>query len=231
MISSASPHTRMIIGTVLAGAAVLAALWVLALSPKRAESAEVRTNVAAQEARLAAAQSKLASYEAARKAYPKNVRVLKRLDKAVPSRGAISALLRQLQHRAGADKSVLNVAALQPSSVAAAAPAGTTAPTADLTPGASTPDGGLSKLPFSFTFTGQYFDLVKVLAAARKTVTARSGHLKIDGRLVTIEGLGFSRAQQTDSLIKATVSGTAYIAAETPQPVAATAAATTQGGS
>jgi Tfp pilus assembly protein PilO len=221
----------MIIGTVLAGAAVLAALWVLALSPKRAESAEVRTNVAAQEARLSAAQGKLASYEVARKAYPKNVRVLKRLDEAVPSRGAISVLLRQLQRRAGADKSVLNVAALQPSSVAAAPPAGTTAPTANLTPGASTPDGGLAKLPFTFTYTGQYFDLVHVLAAARKAVTARSGHLKIDGRLVTIEGVSFARNTPTDSLIKASVSGTAYIAAETPLPPAAPAAATTQGGS
>jgi Tfp pilus assembly protein PilO len=220
----------MIIGTVLAGAAVLAALWVLALSPKRAESAEVRTNVAAQEARLAAAQSKLTGYEAARKAYPKNVRVLKRLDKAVPARGAISTLLRQLQHRAGADKSVLNVAALQPSSVTVA-PAGTTAPTANVTPGASTPAGGLSKLPFTFTYTGEYFDLVHVLAAARKAVTARSGHLKIKDRLVTIEGVSFARNQPSDSLIRATVSATAYIAAETPQPVAATAAATTQGGS
>jgi len=220
----------MIIGTVLAGAAVLAALWVLALSPKRAESAEVRTNVAAQEARLAAAQSKLSSYEAARKAYPKNVRVLKRMDKAVPARGAISTLLRQLQKRAGVDASTLNVAALQPSAITVA-PAGTTAPTANLTPGASTPDGGLAKLPFSFTFTGQYFDLVKVLGAARKTVTTRSGHLTINGRLVTIEGLGFSRAVQDDSLIKATVSATAYIAAETLQPVAGAAAATAQGGS
>ncbi len=73
MISSASPHTRMIIATVLAGAAVLAALWVLAISPKRAESAEVRDNVVAQEQRLSAAKSQLAGYEEARKAYPRHV--------------------------------------------------------------------------------------------------------------------------------------------------------------
>ena len=41
MMSSASPHTRMMIFTVLAGLAVLAALWVLAISPKRSESAAV----------------------------------------------------------------------------------------------------------------------------------------------------------------------------------------------
>lgn len=230
MISSASPHTRMIIGTVLAGAAVLAALWVLALSPKRAESAEVRSNVAAQEARLSAAQSKLAGYEAARKDYPKNVRVLKRLDAAVPARGAIPDLLRQLIRRADARESDLNLAALQPSS-AAAPVAGATAPTANLTPGASAPAGGLAKLPFTFTYSGKYFDLVKVLAAARKSVTVRSGHLKIDGRLVTIEGVSFQRPKADGPFIKASVSGTAYIAATTPQPVADPAAASTQGGS
>jgi Tfp pilus assembly protein PilO len=225
----------MIIGTVLAGAAVLAALWLLALSPKRSENAEVRGNVAAQEARLSAAQSKLASYEVARKAYPKNVRALKRLDAAVPARGAIPTLLRQLQRRANARQSDLSIAALQPGTAApaaAAAPAaGTTAPTADVTPGATIGAGGLNTLPFTFSYTGRYFDLVHVLAAARKAVTVRSGNLKIDGRLVTIEGVSFRRNAPTEDKITASVSGTAYIASATPTPAADPAATTTPGGS
>jgi len=220
MISSASPHTRMIVATVLAGAAVLAALWVLAISPNRAESAEVSDNVAAQEQRLGAAKTQLAGYQEAKKAYPKHLRALRRLDGAVPARGEISTLLRQLQKRANARGSDLRLAALKP--------AGT--PVAGLTPGASTGTGGLATLPFSFAYTGKYFDLVKVLAAARRAVTVRSGNLKIDGRLVTIEGLSFERDAEAD-LIKANVSGTAYIAAAPAPPTAVPAADTAQGGS
>ena len=101
------------------------------------------------------------------------------------------------------------------------------------TPGASTPAGGVSALPFTFTYTGKYFDLVHVLAAARKAVTVKSGDLKIDGRLVTIEGVSFARANPDSPVITASVAGTAYIAAETatPTPPAVPAAAATQGGS
>ena len=220
MMSSASPHTRMIIFTVLAGLAVLAALWVLAISPKRSESAKVRTNVAAQELRLSAAQAQLAGYEADRKAYPRHLQALRRLDGAVPARGEVSTLLRELQKRANASSSDLRLAALKPAAT----------PVAGLTPGASSGSTGLATLPFSFSYTGKYFDLVKVLAAARRSVTVRSGRLKIDGRLVTIEGLTFERVKETE-LIKANVSGTAYIAAAPAPPTAVPAAATAQGGS
>lgn len=230
MIKSASPHQRMIAVTVLVGLGLLVALWFLAISPKRTESAEVRDNVAAQEQRLADARTQLAGYQQARKDYPKNLRVLKRLDTAVPARGEISTLLRQLQKKANAVNADLRLAALKPGSAPAAV--ATTSGVAQ-TPGAITGGvAGLSTLPFTFTYTGKYFDLVKVLKAARRTVTAKSGNLKIDGRLVTIEGLSFQRATPDAPLIKASVSGTAYIAAAPPTPPAADpAAATTQGGS
>ncbi|MBA3748323.1 MAG: hypothetical protein H0W96_12660, partial [Solirubrobacterales bacterium] len=102
-----------------------------------------------------------------------------------------------------------------------------------VTPGATPGAGGIATLPFSFTYTGEYFDLVHVLAAARRAVTVKSGDLKIDGRLVTIEGMSFQRAQPDAPLIKATVSATAYIAAAPadPQPPAIPAADAAQGGS
>ncbi len=228
MISSASPHQRTILFTLLGGAAIIALLWVFAISPKRSESAEVRDNVAAQEQRLQDAHTQLAAYETARKEYPRQLAALKRLDKAVPARGEISTLLRQLQHRATASDSVLRLAALKPGA-AAAAPAGALAPTAATTPGATPGPGGLSTLPFTFNYTGKYFDLVKVLKAARKSVSVRASHLTINGRLVTIEGLTFARPKLDNSLIQATVSGTAYIAAAPVAP--APAATTTQGGS
>jgi Tfp pilus assembly protein PilO len=227
-MSSASPHKKMIIATLLVGAAMAAALWLLALSPKRAESATVSEKVAAQEARLAEARTELASYQSARKQYPGMLAELKRLDQAVPSRGEITALLRQLQKRAKASKSELQVAALKPG---ATAPPGAAATKS--TPGATPAAGGIATLPFTFTYTGEYFDLVKVLAAARRAVTVKSGDLQIDGRLVTIEGMAFQRAEPDAPLIKATVSATAYIAAAPadPQPPAIPVVDAAEGGS
>ena len=227
-MSSASPHKRMIIVTLLAGAAMAAAIWLLALSPKRAESATVSENVAAQEARLTEAKTQLAGFQSAKTQYPGMLAELKRLDKAVPARGAIPALLRQLQRRAKASKSNLQIAALKPG---ATAPIGPGAPKS--TPGATPAAGGIATLPFTFTYTGEYFDLLKVLAAARRAVAVKSGDLKIDGRLVTIEGIAFERAEPDAPLIKATVSATAYIAGapEAPQPPAIPAADAAQGGS
>jgi Tfp pilus assembly protein PilO len=225
MMSSASLHQRMIVATLLAGAALLAVFWMLALAPKRSESAKVRSSVASQEQRLGTARTALASYETSRKQYPELLAELRRLDEAVPAHAGIPALLRQLQRRARALKSDLSLVALK---------SGATAPGSGLTPGASLGPGGLATLPFSFTYSGEYFDLVHVLAAARRAVSATSGDLKIDGRLVTIEGLSFQRAAADSPLIKASVSGTAYIATETAtpaEPAAAPAAASTQGGS
>ena len=226
MMSSASPHQRMIIVTLAIGGALLAALWMLAISPKRSESAEVKTNIASQQQRLDTAKAALASSQAARKQYPGMLAELKRLDEAVPARGQIPDLLRQLQKRARGDHSELRLAALKP---------GTTPAGGGMTPGASPLAGGLAALPFTFTYAGRYFDLVHVLAAARKAVTVKSGDLKIDGRLVTIEGVSFAPEEEGSRVIKASVAGTAYIAvaAQTPPPPdAATAAApATPGGS
>ena len=58
-----------------------------------------------------------------------------------------------------------------------------------------------------------------------------SGDLKIDGRLVTIEGVSFAREDAGAPEIKASVSGTAYIAAAAAPPATAAVAAAPQGGS
>jgi Tfp pilus assembly protein PilO len=227
MIKSASPHQRMIVGTLIAGAVLIAALWMLVLAPKRAESAEARTNLAAQQQRLSDAQTQLAGYETARKQYPGLLAEMGRLDLAVPARSAIPKLLRQLQKRARLRHAELRLAALKPGAAGAAG--------ANLPPGASPRAGGLAALPFTFTYAGKYFDLVHVLAAARKAVTVKSGDLKIDGRLVTIEGVSFARQDPESPTITASIAGTAYIAAAATMPpittAAVPAATATPGGS
>ena len=218
---------------VLAGVAVLAALWMLAISPKRTERSQVRENVAAQQARLQAAQTQLASFEAARKQFPARLKELRKLDKAVPARGAISELLRQLQRRANVRNSDLRLVALK-----AGAPATTgTTGAPPVTPGATVGPDGLAALPFTFEFTGDYFDLRDILKTVRRSVSVHKDKIKVGGRLLTIDGLSFVRTDATSTRTKATLNATAYIApdgASTPQPPAATPAtpaAPTAGGS
>ncbi len=61
---------------------------------------------------------------------------------------------------------------------------------------------------------------------------SKSGDLEIDGRLVTIEGVSFAREKPESPVIKASVSGTAYIAAAAaPPPATVAAPAAPTGGS
>ena len=223
--------TRTIAIVVLAGIAILAALWMLAISPKREERSQVKANVAAQEARLQTAQTQLASFEAAKKQFPVKLAELKRLDKAVPARGAISSLLRQLQRRAKVRNSNLRLVALKSAAPTTTGTAGVT------TPGATVGPNGLAALPFEFEFSGEYFDLRDILATVRRSVAVRKDKVKVSGRLLTIESVKFTRAEPSSDRTKATLSATAYIApdgAATPEPPAAAAApapATPTGGS
>lgn len=209
--------TRAIALVALVGLALLTALWVLAISPKRGEHAAVPVNVAVQQQRLLSAQAQVDSYAAARTHFPRTLGKLQRLDRAVPTRAAISSLLRQLQRRADARHSELRLVALKTA-------AQTTTPT--LAP--PTALDGLAALPFTFEFAGTYFDLRNILATVRRSVRVRSGHVKIAGRLLTIDGVTLSRIDPASRQTKAVISATAYIATagtSSSQPPAATPAA------
>lgn len=216
-------QTRALAATVVAGVALLAALWFLAIAPKHSERGEVRQSVAAQQSRLDAANAQLVTYTTSRKQFRGLLTELRRLDVAVPARGAVSSMLRELQRRAKVRGSDLRLVALKEGAGASAA---TTAPA---TPGAVAGPGGLSALPFTFEYTGRYFDLVEILATVRRSVRSKQGDLKISGRLLTIDGLAFERVEDSAVLTKAIVNATAYIApdgAAPPQPPATSADAT-----
>ena len=186
----------------------------------------MRENLAAQQERLQAAQTQLASYETARKQFPAKLKELKTLDKAVPARGAISSLLRQLQRRANVRNSDLRLVALKAGAAAPVTTAGGAAPAPPTTPGATVGPDGLAALPFTFEFSGAYFDLRDILQTVRRSVSVRKDTIKVDGRLLTIDGLSFTRVDPTSDQTKAILNATAYIApdgASTPQPPAAAA--------
>jgi hypothetical protein len=214
--------TRSLMAVILAGVALLGALWVLAIAPKRGDLEDVRGQVVAEQKLLHSAEAQVAAYTVSRQQFHGLLSQLRRLDRAVPGRGDVPTLLRQLQHRAQARGSELSLIALKDGAQAATgAPSTAAAPT---TPGAVAGPGGLSALPFTFEYTGKYFDLLEILATARQAVRVKGDRvIWIKGRLLTIDGLSFKRADAETKLTKAVVNGTAYFA---PDATATAPAAT-----
>jgi hypothetical protein len=216
--------TRSLVAVIVAGVALLGTLWVVAIAPKRSDRQDIDGRVAAQQKLLYSAQAQVAAYTASRRQFRSLLWQLRRLDGAVPARGDISALLRQLQHRAEARGSELSLIALKDGAQVATGAASTAA--APTTPGAVAGPDGLSALPFTFEYTGKYFDLLEILATARQSVRVKGDRvIWIKGRLLTIDGLSFKRADAETTLTKAVVNGTAYFAPDaTPTPPAPTTA-------
>jgi Tfp pilus assembly protein PilO len=213
---------RTAVYVLVAGAALVAALWFGAIAPKRGDRAAVTERVTAMEQRLAAANDQVARYRLARAGFPAQLAELRRLDVAVPGRGEIAGLLRELQRRARARGADLRVIALKEPDAASTGAGGT--------PGAVAGPSGLSALPFTLEFTGRYFDLLHLLSGVRRDVTDHGDRIGVGGRLLTIDGVSFHRPEHGSAITKASLKATAYVApdgAATPQAPAGAASTPT----
>lgn len=224
-----SAQNGLLVPVIATGVALLALMWFALIGPKRSENSTVSASVTVKEKRLSEAQKQVADFTASKKRFDGLLIELRRLDIAVPSRADISSLLGEVQRRARLRDSALRLASLQSDAGVATASTDTTTTTAPVIPGATPGQGGLSTLPFTFTYTGRYVDLVKILRAVRDAVTVHSGNLSIDGRLLTVDGITFKRPDPAAALTKVVISATAYIATgetETPKAADGTAATT-----
>lgn len=226
-------QARSVGATIAIGVVLLAALWFMAIAPKRSEQADVTTNVTRQQARLDAAKAQVVAYTTSRDQFAGLMTELRGLDRAVPARAAISAMLRELQRRAKVRGSDLRLVALKDGATQNAGAGAAAGAKATSTPGAVAGPGGLAALPFTFEYTGRYFDLVDILKTVRRSVRVTSGGLNIDGRLLTIDGLSFKRVDPGARLTKAVLNATAYVAADGAKaaPPAPAPAAAAKGGS
>ncbi|MDQ3675879.1 MAG: hypothetical protein M3401_03595 [Actinomycetota bacterium] len=210
----ASAQHNLLVPVLASGVAIIALLWFAAIGPKRSDRAHSGDVVSTQQQRLDRARKQITAYTASRERFDGMLVELRQLDIAVPARGDISGLLREVQRRARLRNSDLRLATLKTS----AGVAGSAKPA---TPGAAPGPGGLSALPFTFSYTGRYFDLLKLMRTVREAVTVRSGNLSIDGRLLTIDGVSFRRPNPASKLTKVVLNATAYIAADTTKAPAA----------
>lgn len=198
---------------VVALAAATAAFYFLVLAPKREEVARLDGEIAAQQAEVEQARLTLAGYEQARASYKRNYATLARLGKAVPSDDDVLSMMVQLESTA--DRSGVDFQKIELSNGLA----GDTGDPAPAAPGelASAPGtvpvagGVLSAMPFSFTFTGSYFDLSNFFARLEHYVSVNNRRLDATGRLLRLESLSITPSNVGFPNMQAEVNAATYL--------------------
>jgi Type II secretion system (T2SS), protein M len=199
---------------VISALAVVAAAWLLLVSPERQKAAKLQTQVAQASAQLATAESQVASARSAQSRYASAYAALVSLGKAVPPGREVPSLVYQLaqasnQKHVDFTSIVSGAGATTGSSASAAA-----TPTAAV--------AGFTQMPFTFVFNGTFSDLYHLFQGLNRfTVRTASGGLQVSGRLLTIQsaklapagssvaaaGSGKGAAEQ----LTGTITATAYV--------------------
>jgi Tfp pilus assembly protein PilO len=208
-------RTNKILLAVVAAAAVICAFYFLALAPKREEIARLDTEVAAKQAEVEQAQQTLATYELARASYKANYAKLVRLGKAVPAEDDVRSLLVQLESaadRSGVDFEKIELGTgLAGASGGAPADAKSSDETAPAPGSVPVAGGALSAMPFSFTFTGSYFDLSTFLARLERFVTVQNRRIDATGRLLRLESVQIAPSAAGFPEMKAEINAATYM--------------------
>jgi hypothetical protein len=204
--------------TLLAAVAVVAvigAYWMLVLSPKRKEAADLNHQITVKQTALASSEAEVAEYEKAQSNYRANYSMVARLGKAVPADDDVRSLMVQINSAAGnsgVDFRTIDVGggsgAPAPGAAGTAKGTGTTPP-----PGASTVGtAGFSTMPFSFGFKGSFFELGKFFNRLDKFVAVRNGGLDVTGRLLLLNSITLTPdAERGFPTLSADVSANSYL--------------------
>jgi Tfp pilus assembly protein PilO len=235
-----SARDRTVLLVVLAAGA-LAGFWLGVLGPKRHEAARLSSQIAQERTRLEAAKQREAAAERAKARYDADYATVARLGKAVPVQEDVPSLVYQLDTAADAhriDFHDFKVGASPTGAQAAATPAtqiaqvgaaekgtdtsSTAAPGAPSTVGPA----ALPVLPFTFTFTGGYFDMQRFIRALDRLTFLRADTLQVAGRLLTINGLSLTVDPNRHSRVQASIDANAF---QLPADEGLTAGASAQG--
>lgn len=243
-----------LIVAILAVVALGVAFWMLLLSPKREEAKELSAQVEALETSLAQHKAEVVEAEAAREEFPTEYQRLVVLGKAVPADDEVASLLVQMNRisdSAGASFREIKLGSGSGSSEAPTPPtpnpegepvSPTEAAAALLPLGASIGPAGLAVMPYEVTFDGNFFQIADFIKSLDSLVNTRDGEVRVDGRLVTIDGFTLeANSNEGFPALQASFALTTYLTPpsqgvtggatpETPGATTVTPAATTTGG-
>jgi hypothetical protein len=197
---------------VISALAVLAAVWLLAVSPERKQAATLQSQVAAASAQLATAEGQAAAARSAQLRYAAAYASLVSLGKAVPADREVPSLVYQLAQAS-------NQKHVDFSSIVAGASGATSSSSAAATPAGAI--AGFTQMPFTFVFTGTFSDLYHLFQGLNGyTVRTASGGLQVSGRLLTIQGAKLAPAagaaeagsgKHAAEQLTGTIAATAYV--------------------
>jgi type II secretion system (T2SS) protein M len=117
-----------------------------------------------------------------------------------------------------------------PAASASAQPApATQAAAATLPPGATVGSAGFPTMPFSFVFSGTYFDMERFFGDVQRFVRVKGKEVDADGRLLSVDGFSLVAGPGGFPNVKASIVATAYLrtAADDNTSTPATGAAAT----
>jgi len=198
---------------VLGVAALAAAVWFMALAPKREQASKLATKVTQAEARRDAATAKATNAGQAKAKYDRDYATVARLGKAVPPKADVASLVFQLESAARAAKVDFRKVAIE------------STPDAPAAGGAASPSrAGISATPFTFAFEGSFSGLRRLLHAIDRFSRIRRQRLAVSGRLLTVDTVALTPGKAGLPRVKAEISAKAYVAPipSTPADKAAT---------
>jgi Tfp pilus assembly protein PilO len=190
---------------ILGLAGLAAALWFLALAPKRQEASDLAAKVTQAEARRDGANAKAAVAEQARATYRRDYAIVARLGKATPPSADVASLVYQLESAARDAKVDFRSVTSQ------AKPAEGTPEVSAA--GTTTGPAGITTVPFSLTFEGSFFKAHKLLRSVGHFSRLRGQKVLIRGRLLTIDGVTLSPGRAGFPRVKVEILARAYVAA------------------
>lgn len=219
--------------TALGTLALLAAVYLLLVSPERKEASSLNAKVAAASAQLASAESAVSSARADQARYSSAYASIVSLGKAVPASEELPSLMYQLAQ--ASDQKHVEFSSI---TTGASGP-GSSGSTVNAPVAAAVASAGFTQMPFTFIFNGSFSDLYHLFQQLNGyTARTTSGGLQVSGRLLTIQGAKLSPAPITSTTpgapatsdrLTGTITATAYVLPATQSVTAGATAASPTG--
>lgn len=217
---------------------VIAAFWLMVISPKRKEASDLSTQITGLQAQIAQSDQESAAGEQAKGGFSHDYRRLVAIGKAIPDDADTPSLLTQMQSVSSKSKVDFRSITLTQSTSAAAAPATAITPSTDpavasesaaalLPLGSTVGTAGLPVMPYSLEFEGGFADIADFFGKLDSTVYEdKDEDVRVNGRLLTIDGFSLAAGPNGFPDLSASVAVTSYLA---PQDAGVTAGATPAG--
>jgi hypothetical protein len=206
--------------------AIIAAFWFLVLAPKREEAKALDTDAAALQSEVDQAEQQAAFAEQARDGFSEDYEKVVSLGKAVPQDDDTASLFAQLSgvaassHVEFSSLELLNTGEGEEAVSAPAPPATGETPSTEEPPvegstvsdpaapatesaaallpiGATIGPANLPVMPYKLMFKGDFFHVADFVAGLDSGVSTADGKVKVDGRLMTIDGFSLTGDPET----------------------------------